>query len=261
MSLQLAFEEAGAGPPVVILHGLFGSGTNWRSVARALAPQHRVLCVDLRNHGASPWIETMGYLDMAADVRALIRTQKLKRPLLVGHSMGGKTAMALALEDGRALGGLVVVDIAPVSYGDRMSPFVSAMAGLGPEALASRSQAQRLLAQAVPDAGVVPFLLQNLVPRNEHFEWRLNLAAIGAAVHELSGFPESLAGHRYGGPTTLIHGTRSDYVTAADLPRCAEMFPALRVEAIEGAGHWVHADRPAEFIAALQRAADEATPA
>ena len=98
MALQLAFEDTGTGPPVVVLHGLFGSSANWRSVARALAPHHRVLCVDLRNHGHSPWTDSMDYLEMADDVRALIARQGLSRPTVVGHSMGGKTAMALALE-------------------------------------------------------------------------------------------------------------------------------------------------------------------
>ena len=114
MALQLAFEDTGTGPPVVVLHGLFGSGANWRSVARALAPHHRVLCVDLRNHGHSPWTDSMDYLEMADDVRALIARQGLSRPTVVGHSMGGKTAMALALTSPASVGNLVVVDIAPV---------------------------------------------------------------------------------------------------------------------------------------------------
>ena len=254
MALQLAFEDSGGGPPVIILHGLFGSSSNWRSVARALAPQHRVFCVDLRNHGASPWADSMGYLEMAADVLALIQAQRLRQPVLVGHSMGGKTAMALALLEPSAVGGLVVVDIVPVAYADRMTPYVQAMGGIDAASLASRGAAQRRLAELLPDPGVVGFLLQNLVSRNDHFDWRLNLAAIGLAVPQLSGFPPELLGRRYGGPATLIYGTRSDYVTPADAARFAELFVQARVQAIEGAGHWVHADKPAEFIAALQQA-------
>lgn len=262
MPLTLAFEESGDGPPVVILHGLFGSSRNWRSVARALAPQHRVLCVDLRNHGASPWADSMGYLEMAADVAALITRQRLHRPLLVGHSMGGKTAMALALQDPAAIGGLVVVDIAPVAYGDRMTPYVQAMAGLDLAALTSRAVAQSrlaerladLLAGRLADPGVVGFLLQNLVSQNDHFDWRLNLAAIGLAVPALSGFPAELQGRRYGGPAMLIHGTRSDYVTPADAAVFVACFPLARLMPIDGAGHWVHAEQPADFIAALRQA-------
>ncbi len=254
MPLQLAFEETGTGPPVIILHGLFGSSSNWRSVARALAPLHRVLCVDLRNHGASPWAETMGYADMAADVLALMQAQRLRRPWVVGHSMGGKTAMALALMDPAAVGGLVVVDIAPVAYADRMTQYVQAMGGLDADSLASRAAAQSRLAELLPDPGVVGFLLQNLVSRNDHFDWRLNLAAIGLAVPELSGFPPELLGRRYDGPASLIYGSRSDYVTPADAARFAELFPQAQMHAVAGAGHWVHADKPVEFIAVLQQA-------
>ena len=258
MPLQLAFEETGNGPSVVILHGLFGSSSNWRSVARALAAQHRVLSVDLRNHGASPWADSMAYADMAADVLALIQAQGLQQPVVVGHSMGGKTAMALALLAPAAVRGLVVVDIAPVAYADRMTPFVQAMSGLDVAALAGRAAAQSRLAELLPDPGVVGFLLQNLVSRNDHFDWRLNLAAIGLAVPQLSGFPPELLGLRYGGPATLIHGSRSDYVTPADAARFAELFPQAllpgHLHSIEGADHWVHADKPTEFIAALQQA-------
>ncbi len=262
MPLTLAFEETGDGPAVVILHGLFGSSRNWRSVARALAPQHRVLCVDLRNHGASPWADSMGYLDMAADVAELMARQRLHRPLLVGHSMGGKTAMALALQDPAAIGGLVVVDIAPVAYGDRMTPYVQAMAGLDLAGLASRAVAQGrlaerladLLAGRLADPGVVGFLLQNLVSHNHHFDWRLNLAAIGVAVPALSGFPAELQGRHYGGPALLIYGSLSDYVTPADAAGFADWFPQARTIPIDGAGHWVHAEQPAAFIAALQQA-------
>ena len=254
MPLPLAFEDTGTGPAVLILHGLFGSGSNWRSVARALAPQHRVLSVDLRNHGASPWADSMGYADMAADVLALMQAQGLQRPVLVGHSMGGKTAMALALQQPSAISGLVVVDIAPVAYADRMTQYVQAMGAVDTAMLASRTAAQSRLAALVPDPGVVGFLLQNLVSRNDHFDWRLNLAAIGMAVPQLSGFPSDLLGLRYGGPATLIYGTRSDYVSPADAARFVALFPKAQLQAIEGAGHWVHADKPAAFMAALKHA-------
>lgn len=254
MALQLAFESTGEGSPVLILHGLFGSSSNWRSVARALAPQHRVVCVDLRNHGASPWADAMDYREMAADVGALIERLQLVRPSVVGHSMGGKTAMALALENPGAVGNLVVIDIAPVSYVDRMTVYVEAMRGIDAARLASRTEAQRRLIELLPDPATAPFLLQNLVSRNDHFDWRLNLAAIGAAVPTLSSFPSELLGRRYDGPTTLITGTGSDYVSAADHPAFTGLFPAAQMVAIEGAGHWVHADKPVEFVAALTQA-------
>ena len=130
MPLQLAFETFGEGPPAVILHGLFGSGRNWRGIAQALSARYRVYCVDLRNHGASPWAATMSYPEMAADVRMLIETEGLDRPVVIGHSMGGKTAMALALESPATVGRLVVVDIAPASYPDQVPPYLDAMRGV-----------------------------------------------------------------------------------------------------------------------------------
>src|SRR5688572_31064710 len=159
MAVDLAFESVGDGPPVVILHGLFGSGSNWRQVARELATSHRVLAVDLRNHGASPWVETMSYLEMADDVLRLIERQRLSRPAVIGHSMGGKVAMALALMYPRQVGRLTVVDIAPVPYADRLSPFAEAMRAIDTLHAASREEVQQRLASLVPDAGVVPFLM------------------------------------------------------------------------------------------------------
>ena len=252
MPLQLAFEAHGEGPPVIVLHGMFGSGRNWRGVAGALAAQYRVLCVDLRNHGKSPWIDAMSYHDMAADVLALIRSEGLDRPVVIGHSMGGKTAMTLALESPASVGRLIVVDIAPVSYGDRLTPCVDAMLSLGPRAASDRAEAMRHFGlRNISDASVVAFLMQNLTVRNDHFDWQLNLLAIGAAVPALCAFPPELAACRFNGPATLITGSLSDAVSAADRAAFIEQFPQARTVEIEGAGHWVHADRRTEFMAAL----------
>jgi esterase len=251
MALQLAFEALGDGPPIVVLHGLFGSSRNWRGMARALSAEHRVITVDLRNHGRSPWTDSMSYPEMAADVRALIRSEGLDRPIVIGHSMGGKTAMTLALESPESVGHLVVVDIAPVSYADRLTPYVEAMMSLEPRATAGRADVQRQMLDRISDAAVVGFLMQNLTVRDDHFDWRLNLPAIGAAVPALCAFPPELTARRFDGPATLITGSLSDYVTAADSVAFAELFPHARNVQIDGAGHWVHADRPTEFLVAL----------
>lgn len=251
MPLQLAFESLGDGPPVVVLHGLFGSSRNWRGIARALSAEHRVICADLRNHGRSPWIDSMTYSEMAADVRALIRSERLDRPVVIGHSMGGKTAMTLALESPESVGRLIVVDIAPVLYADRLTPYVQAMLSLNPPAAADRADVVRQMIERIPDAATVGFLMQNLVVTNDHFDWQLNLPAIGAAIPELSAFPPELAARRFDGPATLITGSLSDYVTPADSAAFVEQFPQARTVEIDGAGHWVHADQPAAFLAAL----------
>jgi pimeloyl-ACP methyl ester carboxylesterase len=253
MALELAFEESGVGPPLVILHGLFGSSHNWRGIARQLAPTNRVITADLRNHGASPWAATMDYPAMADDVRMLIERTCDEPPTVVGHSMGGKTAMALALLHPQRVARLVVVDIAPIVYADTLTACNEAMRSVDIATAATRAEVQRRLARRVPDPGIVPFMTQNLSVRNDHFDWRLNLAAIGASMQGLCAFPAELAALCYGGPVSVIAGGRSDYVPRKPTV-FAPMFPLVRVEFIETAGHWVHADCPADFSAALRRA-------
>lgn len=251
MPLQLAFEDVGDGPPVIVLHGLFGSSRNWRGIARSLSAEHRVICVDLRNHGRSPWIGSMTYSEMAADVRALIRSEGLDRPVVIGHSMGGKTAMTLALESPESVGRLIVVDIAPVLYADSLTPYVQAMLSLNPRARADRADIMRQMLNRIPDAATVGFLMQNLIVRDDHFDWMVNLPVIGAAISELCAFPPELTTRQFDGPATLITGSLSDYVTPDGGAAFAEKFPQAQTIEIDGAGHWVHTDRPVGFLAAL----------
>ncbi len=254
MALQLEAETSGEGPPLLLLHGLFGSAANWRSIARAFAPSHQVHALDLRNHGASPWAETMGYAEMADDLRDYIVRQRLQRSSVMGHSMGGKAAMALALADPGLIDRLVVVDIAPIAYADTLTPFAEAMRSVDVVAAASRTEVQRRLQSLLPDPSVAPFLVQNLVMRNDHFDWRINLAVITASMAGLGSFPAELRGLRFDRPVAVIAGENSNYVPADAAAAFAPMFPRVSVERIAGAGHWVHADRPAEFADALRRA-------
>ena len=254
MALNLICETVGSGPPLVVLHGLFGSSRNWRGIARELAATHSVFSADLRNHGASPWADSMDYLEMADDVRQLIERLGLARPAVMGHSMGGKTAMALALRYPAQVGRLIVVDIAPVPYADTLTPFAEAMRSADVLAAASRTEVQRRLQNAVPDRAVVPFLMQNLVTHNDHFDWRLNLMGISAAMPQLCSFPSALLGSRFAGPVSVIAGEDSNYVVQHDGASFRPMFSDVDVEVIAGAGHWVHADQPAAFLASLRRA-------
>lgn len=254
MGLELQGETIGSGPPLVVLHGLFGSATNWRSVARQLAPSHAVHALDLRNHGASPWAQTMAYREMADDVRQYITQHGLQQPAVMGHSMGGKTAMALALAYPGLVERLIVVDIAPRAYNDSLSSYAQAMRSIDLMTAASRGEVQRQLQALLPDASVAPFLVQNLVPRNDHFDWRINLAAITAAMPDLCGFPAELLTKRFAGPCTAIAGALSDYVTGGDGAPFAPMFPDIAVTVIDGASHWVHADQPGKFVDAVLQA-------
>ncbi len=190
---------------------------------------------------------------MAEDVLQLIDRLELKRPMVMGHSMGGKVAMALALRHPARIAGLIVVDIAPVSYADTLTPFAEAMRSANVVAAASRSEVQRRLQQAVPDDRVVPFLMQNLVAHNDHFDWRLNLLGISLAMPQLCSFPTSLLGMRFDGPVAVIAGKNSDYVGRSGRAAFRPMFNRAEVEFIEDAGHWVHADQPAAFVASVRR--------
>ena len=254
MALNLICETVGSGPPLVLLHGLFGSSSNWRGIARHLASTHTVHSVDLRNHGASPWADSMDYAAMADDVLQVMDRLGLERPAVLGHSMGGKTAMALALRHPQRVDRLIVVDIAPVSYADTLTPFAEAMRGANVVAAATRAEVQARLLPAVPDPAVVPFLMQNLVVKNDHFDWRLNLMGISASMAQLCGFPSELLGARFAGRVAVIAGERSDYVTETDGVEFRPMFPRIAVEVIEDAGHWVHADQTEAFLACVRRA-------
>lgn len=254
MALDLSYDAVGSGPPLLLLHGLFGSCSNWRGVARALSVANTVVSVDLRNHGASPWSSAMDYPSMADDVRQLIETLGLKQPALLGHSMGGKTAMALALRYPELVSRLIVADIAPVSYLDTLTPFAAAMRSVDLAAAASRADVQQRLRQAVPDPNVVPFLMQNLLTSGDHFDWRLNLIGIGAAMPQLCAFPGDLKELSYEGSTTVIVGGHSNYVADHGGAEFLPMFPLARVNVIENAGHWVHADQPAAFVQCVRAA-------
>jgi esterase len=253
MPLLLAAVECGAGPPLAILHGLFGSGRNWTSIAQGLAPQHRVIALDLRNHGASPWAETMGYAEMAEDVRASLSARGYEHYALLGHSMGGKVAMMAALQHPETVQRLIVADIAPVSYPMRHLGEVEAMRRLDLTGIQRRSQADVALASAIPDAAERAFLLQNLIFDNGEARWRFNLEAIEQQMPALVDFPTIPTGGTYDSPALFLAGGRSDYVQPASEPAIRRFFPKAEIASIDKAGHWLHAEQPAEFLAIIAR--------
>jgi pimeloyl-ACP methyl ester carboxylesterase len=258
-----------AGPRVVFVHGLFGQGKNWTTIARGLADSHRVTLIDLPNHGHSPWTDRVDYLDMAELLATEI--EQFGEPVtLVGHSMGGKVAMQLALRRPELLRALVVVDIAPASYpttggrtddpDEEASPFadfIQAMRAMDLDALTTREDADRALSSAVPSRMVRSFLLQSLVREgvgaDGSWRWRLNLALLGRDLDELRGFPEPPPGASFDGPVLWIAGANSSYVLPEDRPHMDALFPATRLVRIKNAGHWVHSEQPDVFLATLQR--------
>ena len=248
--LELACTELGEGPPLLVLHGLFGSGTNWRGIARSLATAHRVLLVDARNHGASPHAPAMDYPAMAADVRALMDARGIDDATVLGHSMGGKTAMTLALETPERVAALAVVDIAPRRSPGDHGPLIDAMRSLDLSRVGRRGDADALLAERVADAGLRAFLLQNLENADGGYRWRINLDAIEACMPTLLGF-DAAEGARFEGETLFVAGERSDYLTDADLPDIQRRFPRAELATVPDSGHWVHAENPRGFLAAL----------
>jgi pimeloyl-ACP methyl ester carboxylesterase len=242
--------EAGEGPPVVLLHGLFGAARNFGALQRALTPRFRVVALDMRNHGESPHASDMRYPVQAADVRETLEALGIERAAVIGHSMGGKTAMALALRWPEQVGRLLVADIAPVAYRHGNNAIASAMAAipLGPQL--TRRQADAALAEAVPRPDIRAFLLQNLRFGDDAPSWRIGLAQIAAAVPDLEGWAELLGA--YDGPALFVTGANSDYVQAADRPVIRALFPAARFVAVKNAGHWVHADNPAGFLSVVE---------
>ncbi|MFO1071765.1 MAG: alpha/beta fold hydrolase [Geminicoccaceae bacterium] len=251
--LPLAVNELGAGPPMIVLHGLLGRARNWLTVARSLDGRYAMTLADLRNHGASPWSPEMDYPALAADVAALIAARG-GRATLLGHSMGGKTALALALTRPELVERLILVDIAPVTYADHNATYIKALLGVDLAAIGKRADAEAALRPAVPDPAMRGFLLQNLEPRpGEGFAWQPNLPALLAAMPQLTAFPQDLLARRWEGPAFCIRGARSDYVQPEGEAALRRVLPQIEILTMPDAGHWPHSERPAEFLAMLER--------
>jgi esterase len=231
-------------PALLVAHGLFGSARNWGAVARRLADGREVLAVDLRNHGESFHDPVHDYPAMAADLAQVIEAEGGLMDVM-GHSMGGKAAMALALTRGDLVRRLAVLDIAPVDYAHTNAHHVEAMRRVDLATVASRAEAQ---AQMGGDTTIAPFLLQSL--DLEGRRWRLNLDALGAHMETVSGFP-ALAG-RFDRPALFLSGEESDYVLPEHRDEILRLFPRARFARLKGAGHWLHVDRPREVEGAVR---------
>jgi len=230
--------------PLVIAHGLFGSARNWGVIARRLADTRDVVAVDMRNHGHSPRAASQSYPEMADDLAVVIRTLGGKVDLL-GHSMGGKAAMQLALTHGDLLRRLVVADIAPVAYGHDQSPHIHSMRGLDLTNLSTRAEADRRLSASIDDPGLRAFFLQSLDLKSTPPHWRLNLDVLEAEMPKIVGWPDTVGA--FNGPALFLTGADSQYVKPEYRETIRTLFPKARFAKLPGAGHWLHADRPREF--------------
>ena len=247
-----------SGPRVLFLHGLFGQGRNWSSVAKALSSSARVMLVDLPNHGRSPWTDRFSYPEMADQVAGLLREDGGGAAYaVVGHSMGGKVAMTLALRHPNLVTRLAVVDVSPgaTSEVSHFARYVEGMRSIDLATLTDRSQAEAQLAPFVPDPDIRSFLLQNLRrggPPSADWRWQMNLSLLGDHLEEMGGWPD-LDETPYPGPVLWLAGAESDYVRPEYAPVMRSLFPRVQLITIKNAGHWLHTDQPAVFLNVLRR--------
>jgi pimeloyl-ACP methyl ester carboxylesterase len=246
-------EIGDTGERVVLLHGLFGQGRNFTQVAKALQPELRSTLVDLPNHGRSAWTGSVDYVDVADAVATWLRAAYDGEPVhLVGHSMGGKVAMVLALRHPELIDRLVVVDISPAPSGGagEFEHLLTSLTGLDLDGLERRSDADEQLAGAIPDERVRGFLLQNLRREEGRWRWQADLDLLLRELPTIAGFPEVDA--TFDHPVLWMGGERSDYVRPEHEARMRELFPTTYTVAVKGAGHWVHSEQPEAFVSALR---------
>ena len=244
--MNLFYRKSGQGAPIVILHGLFGSSDNWFSLSKVFAESFTVYTIDQRNHGQSPQSEEFNYRLLTEDLEHFLEDNLIHDPIIIGHSMGGKTAMNLAIKNPAAVGKLLVVDIAPKAYPIHHDHILEGLTAIPLSSLTARNEADQILSEFVPELEVRQFLLKNLSRNSDgKFEWKINLMAIQNHIQEIG------EGMQYEGtfekPTLFINGAKSNYFKVGDERLMLKLFPAAQIETLD-AGHWVQAERPQEFV-------------
>jgi len=251
--MQLFSQELGLqGEEIVIIHGLFGSSDNWLSIGKVLAQDYRVYLIDQRNHGKSPHSPDWDYSVMAQDLHEFIEQKQMKQPIILGHSMGGKTAMQYACTYFPSkIQKLIVADIAPKSYPLHHQKILAGLQAINLQTLASRKEAEDILGQYVTEPSTKAFLLKNLY-RNEQnqWQWRINLPVIAEKIANVGeGLSTNLP---FTEPTLFVRGEHSDYILDEDFELIRYFFPNSQIETIAAAGHWLHAEKPKEFLECVQ---------
>ncbi|MCA6078389.1 alpha/beta fold hydrolase [Fulvivirga sedimenti] len=245
--MELNYKKLGEGKPLIILHGLFGTLDNWMTLGKSLAEHYQVYLVDQRNHGLSPHSDRFNYDVMADDLAEFIEMHRIERPSIIGHSMGGKTAMTFALRHPDMWDHLVVVDIAPKVYPVHHQQIIDALKSLPVESITSRNEADEMLSRDITDFGQRQFLLKNLQRKKEGgFEWKMNLEVIEKNIEDIGrGMEDRLTTEK---KVMFVRGAKSHYVKDEDYILINQLFPTARIETIAGAGHWVHAEKPEELL-------------
>jgi esterase len=244
---ELHYTRSGSGPALLILHGLFGSGKNWHSHMRRFAESFEVYSIDLRNHGQSFHADEMNYPAMAADVAQLSAHLGLRDCRILGHSMGGKVAMTLAIQHPALVSKLIVADIAPVAYQHDYDDLIEPILALDLHSFDSRTQIDHALRPNIPEDQLRAFLLQNLLRESATWRWRVNWPVIQRDMDALTGFAPLPVDWMGSLPTLFIRGANSDYVGSAEIEVIERHFDDVRIATIDDAGHWLHAEKPIEF--------------
>lgn len=254
--MDLYYRIQGQGRPVIILHGLFGDSLNWGGVSRILSDSYRLILPDQRNHGRSPHADDdCSYPTQAADIGRLMDRLELDSAHVIGHSMGGKVAMTLALASPERVDSLTVIDIAPKAYPPRHQDVFAGLQAVADQSPTSRRQADQILREHLPTDAIRTFILKNLARRDQgHFGWRLNWRALLTHYDQLTAFPDSASS--YPGPVRFLLGGDSDYVSPDDQSHIASLFPAAKGHVIRGTGHWLHAEKPELVARRIQKFLD-----
>jgi esterase len=245
--MELFYREMGKGKPIIILHGLFGTSDNWQILARKLGEKYHVYTVDLRNHGQSFHSEDFDIQWMARDVAGFIDFYKIKEPVIIGHSMGGKIAMKVAIMFPDSIEKFISVDIGPQSYPVRHEKIIEALNSVDIENVKTRKEVEQALMQSIPDWGIRQFLMKNLKRLNEGgFTWKMNLPVISRKIENIG---EAIGnGNVITKPGLFVRGSESDYILDEDWSEIEKQFPNSKLITIEGAAHWIHVDKPKELL-------------
>jgi pimeloyl-ACP methyl ester carboxylesterase len=245
--MKLFYRKYGEGQPLIILHGLFGQSDNWNSLAKEFSEKgFEVYTVDQRNHGLSPHDEEMSFQAMSEDLFELINDLNLKKPVLLGHSLGGKTVMQFAIDHPGIADKIIVADIATKYYAPHHQHVLAALNAVDFDVVNSRKEAEAILTKHIADWGTRQFLLKNIYWKDDgKLAWRFNLKVISEKI-QIVGAPIT-SDETVDVPALFIRGGNSNYIQEEDMNEISEIFPRCMLETIEGAGHWVHAEKPGEF--------------
>jgi esterase len=251
IQMELFFRKVGEGKPLIILHGVFGSSDNWFSISKILAEKgYEVYAIDARNHGQSPRSEEFSYDLMANDLHEFIESHQIKAPIIIGHSMGGKVVMNFAMRFPNTYSKLIIVDITPKFYPTHHEHIIKGLNAIDLTSLNSRNEAEGIAIQYIPNFSERQFLLKNLYRTEDNsFDWRINLPVLSREIYQIGGEIEVL--REIEEPTLFMRGSESGYVLDEDIDSIKTFFMTANFKTIEGAGHWIQAEKPNEFVNAV----------